>query len=77
MSKQKTKPTNMNLQLFGELEDECMDTAKELMEDYRGLSGSEAISIVMVSELKVLNDHMQNIALLLSGIKQSLDDSNY
>lgn len=69
----------MNLNLFGLLEDECVETAEEVMEDYPGMETKDALMIALLSELRKVIDRLDSLEVQLEEIgriAECVDDSD-
>lgn len=61
-------PYQCDLQLFGAMEDEAVDTAQELLHDYPGMDSQDAIAVATLAELRRLNDSLGSLEVKLADI---------
>ncbi|MDY2813873.1 MAG: hypothetical protein SOU03_07975 [Dorea sp.] len=69
----------IDLNLFGLLEDECVETVEEVMKDYPGMETKEALMIALISELRKVNDRLDSLGVQLEDIgriAECVDDSD-
>ena len=58
----------MNLNLFGAMEDESVDSVSEILDDNKGMNSTEAILIAILTEIRRLNDTIGSLGVPLSDI---------
>lgn len=58
----------MNLQLFGVMEDESVDSVQEVLRNYPGMEAPDVLQIAIFTELRRLNDSLSCLEVQISGI---------
>ena len=67
----------MELQLFGDMEDEAVDGLMELAEEYQGMNAEQQVEVAKIAQLRRIAsalEGIENALSSLSGIESSLED---
>lgn len=68
------KNKKMDLQLFGELEDEAVDILKEIDADYENMDVEMEIGVAKLTQLKRIADSLEGINESLGALAECVDE---